>query len=138
MVGRVALQLILLSLCVVVLSLAATLEVTPAKVDQVTLGGWTLPELCQSKRLLRIDCPGCGLTRSFIYMAHGDVPAAFKMHPVGALLFVGTILAVPFLAINAVWIYRGNRSLIGELGISVLVMLCTVGLIIQWIIRLLM
>lgn len=69
-------------------------------------------------------------------MAHGEVPAAFKLHPTGAILFMGVILAIPFLAVNAVWIYRGNRSLVGDLGISVLVLICTVMLMLQWLIRL--
>jgi hypothetical protein len=136
MVARVAIQFILLSICVTILALAANLEVNPQATEQVALSGWTLPELCQSKRLFQFDCPGCGLTRSFIYMAHGEVPAAFKMHPTGAMLFVAIILAIPFLAINAVWIYRGNRSLIGELGISMLVLVSTVMLMVQWLIRL--
>lgn len=136
MVARVAIQFILFSICVATLALAANLEVNPQATEQVALGSWTLPELCQSKRVFQIDCPGCGLTRSFIFMAHGEVLAAFKMHPTGAILFLGIILAIPFFAINAAWIYRGNRSLIGELGISILVLVSTVMLMVQWLIRL--
>jgi hypothetical protein len=135
MVVRVTIQFVLLSLCVTVLILASVLDINPQATEQVTLGSWTLPEFCQSKRLFRIDCPGCGMTRSFIYMAHGEVPAAFKLHPTGAILFIAMILAIPFLVINAVWISRGNRSLIGDLGISVLVLISTVMLMLQWLIR---
>lgn len=133
---RVIIQLILLGICAIILVLAASLEVTPDSTDKVNLGGWTLPELCQSKRIFGIDCPGCGLTRSFIFMAHGEASAAFSIHPTGALMFVGVVIAIPFLATNAIWIYRGNRSLVSELGISVIVLVVTVMIAVQWIFRL--
>lgn len=36
---------------------------------------------CLSKKLLGIDCPGCGIQRSLLYIIHGDFIAAFKMYP---------------------------------------------------------
>src|SRR4051812_23577291 len=34
--------------------------------------GWAVPESCPSHFLLHVDCPGCGLTRSFVSLAHGQ------------------------------------------------------------------
>ena len=42
-----------------------------------------LPELCLMRRLASVDCPGCGLTRCFISLAHGDLPAAWSYNPAG-------------------------------------------------------
>ncbi|HUS92838.1 MAG TPA: DUF2752 domain-containing protein [Phycisphaerae bacterium] len=37
-------------------------------------------------------CASCGLTTSFAAMAHGKVVQAFLVHPLGVVLFAGTLL----------------------------------------------
>ena len=49
-------------------------------------------DLCWSRILLDRDCPGCGLTRSFVALAGGDARRAFQCNPVGPLLFAGIFL----------------------------------------------
>ena len=137
MFARIALQMLFLGICVIVLCLAAFLEVASQDTGQVMLGQWTLPELCQSKRVFQVNCPGCGLTRSFIYMAHGDVPAAFRIHAVGAMMFVGVIVAIPFFILNTIWLACGRASLIGERGVSWLVLGSTLVMMTHWLFRLL-
>lgn len=36
---------------------------------------------CFYKQISGIDCPGCGMQRSFIDLMHGDFIASFKMYP---------------------------------------------------------
>jgi hypothetical protein len=36
---------------------------------------------CPSKTLLHMECPGCGMQRSFILLLKGDLPASLQMHP---------------------------------------------------------
>ena len=43
-----------------------------------------MPELCSFRRCTGMDCAGCGLTRCFIAMGHGDVPRAWSYNPAGA------------------------------------------------------
>jgi hypothetical protein len=42
--------------------------------------------LCPLRGLLGIPCATCGMTRAFVFLAHGDVTAAFRASPLGALL----------------------------------------------------
>ena len=35
-----------------------------------------LPGICAWKRAFNVDCPGCGLTRCFVSMAHGQIDSA--------------------------------------------------------------
>ena len=44
-------------------------------------------------------CPLCGGTRSFANMWNGRVSSAVLLYPLGPLLFVGTALAIPLLAV---------------------------------------
>lgn len=43
--------------------------------------------LCWSVRLLGQECPGCGLTRSFLALASGQWADAFALNPSGPPLF---------------------------------------------------
>ncbi|HVR44617.1 MAG TPA: DUF2752 domain-containing protein [Thermoanaerobaculia bacterium] len=50
--------------------------------------------LCWSQLLLGRTCPGCGLTRSFITVAGGDLARAAAWNPIGPILFVSLALLV--------------------------------------------
>ena len=57
--------------------------------DSVTLpGGSPLGGLCIFRALFHLDCPFCGMTRSFVALAHGQLRAALGYHPAGPILFV--------------------------------------------------
>jgi hypothetical protein len=47
---------------------------------------------CLLKRLFCIDCPGCGLTRSFIAFSNGAIAESFHWHWLGPPLYVYMIL----------------------------------------------
>lgn len=66
---------------------AATGYVTIANPTETTADA---APTCLLKLTTGLDCPGCGGTRAFWYMIHGDLPAAARHHA----LF---IFAVPFL-----------------------------------------
>jgi len=58
-----------------------------------------MPSPCPFFHLTGLPCPGCGLTRAFVCVAHGHWGEAFRWHPLGPLLFgaawlyvVGTLL----------------------------------------------
>lgn len=55
-----------------------------------------LPEgsLCWSRILLGRDCPGCGMTRSFIAMGGGQLGHALAYNPLGPVLFATLALLV--------------------------------------------
>jgi len=44
--------------------------------------GWESPfPLCIVKGLTGLDCPGCGMTRAFLFIGHGRFADAAAMHP---------------------------------------------------------
>ncbi len=74
--------------------LAAVL-LTPST-DVLTLFGVEIPMVCSFRRLTGVGCPGCGLTRSFTFMAHGQLWGAFQMNYLGPLAFVVTAAQIPW------------------------------------------
>lgn len=54
-----------------------------------------VPELCAAYTRFGIDCPGCGLTRTFIYMAHGQLLNAWQTNPVAILVFLFACMQIP-------------------------------------------
>lgn len=55
-----------------------------------------LPHTCFLRSNFRISCPGCGLTRSFIHLADGDIAASLAQHRCGVLLAMAVLLQVPY------------------------------------------
>jgi hypothetical protein len=90
-------HLIVLGLSLAVIALSAVLTTVDDRA--VAVPGFTnlpLPEVCQSRRWLGWDCPGCGLTRSFIHFFHGRWEQSYAMHRLGWLLAVLTVLQIPY------------------------------------------
>lgn len=63
------------------------------------------PTVCPLRSTTGIPCPGCGLTRSFVATAEGDVVRAFGFHAFGPplMLLFGTMVTTR-------WITRSSRS----------------------------
>ncbi len=48
--------------------------------------------LCFFKHLTQLDCPGCGLTRSFISLSHGHFIEAIRYNALGPLIYLYLLL----------------------------------------------
>lgn len=51
------------------------------------LFGWRMPAMCPSQAVLGVNCPGCGLTRSFVCLSHGEWQGAQRYNRVGFLVY---------------------------------------------------
>lgn len=55
-----------------------------------------IPELCGSRALFGTSCPGCGLTRSFIALADGDIKSSIQLNRIGWFLALTLIAQIPY------------------------------------------
>jgi hypothetical protein len=74
----------------------------------VVIGLLSPVKLCLMAVLLRVPCPGCGLTRAGMALLHGDVARATSFHPLAivlvplATLFV-SVQAARYVRTGAAW-----------------------------------
>jgi hypothetical protein len=67
--------------------------------DRVILAGlpdYPLPATCLSHAWFGVDCPGCGLTRSLVHLAHADGRASWQAHRLGWLMALVVLLQFPY------------------------------------------
>ncbi len=96
----------LLAVCSLVV--VGSMVLTPSS-EAVTLLGWKLPPLCLYSALLGVECFGCGITRSFTYMGHGQLTEALTLHSLGPVAYVLVAAQVPLRA----WRLWSSRHPIG-------------------------
>lgn len=56
-----------------------------------TPGGERFGETCTLISLFGVPCPQCGMTRSWVWAARGDIVQAFWLNPAGLALFVASL-----------------------------------------------
>lgn len=87
---------------------AASLALEAPDEEHVTFVGLRLPPSCLWRSTLGIPCAGCGLTRSFVALVHGEWSRAFAFHPLGPVLFALIWAQVPYRALHMWQAYHGR------------------------------
>jgi len=129
-------HLVLLAICSSVLLMAAILSVRNLSQIILPVLQLPLPELCTMRRLAGLDCPGCGLTRCFISLAHGDVAAAWSYNPAGLWLFAIMAFQIPFRSYQLWRIGSGKSELVLPWALQVTLAILAIALLTQWSLRL--
>ncbi len=63
--------------------LAISFVYTPAEMPKLGL--------CLFRKLTQLPCPGCGMTRAFCAISHGEFAAAWGFHPFGFGIYALTV-----------------------------------------------
>ena len=123
---------------IVIVALSAALNVRPEGRVGVPGVDQPLPGVCSFRRMTGQPCPGCGLTRSFISIAHGDLGAAWRFNPSGILLFVLLAGQIPYRAVQ-IWRIRTGRAELRWTRLAFyLTWILVVAMVGQWVVRLVM
>lgn len=128
-----------LAVALAVLAAAVVCRVQEESVEEsvtVPAIGVRLPGVCPSRQLLGLSCPGCGLTRSLVALAHGQFTQAWAFNPAGLLWFAALIWQVPYRALQF-YLLRHGRELSVRRGVSEGVLLVLViACLVQWVAKL--
>jgi hypothetical protein len=100
----------------------------------LSAGHMTLPA-CPFFLITGHPCPFCGGTRSFASMWQADVVKAARFHPLGPVLFAGTVVAVGLLASGVAsgrsWQLRLGRD-VRKTGVALIV----AAFVVSWTLKL--
>lgn len=95
-----------------------------------------LPDTCFSRTVLGVSCPGCGLTRSFVAMARGDLEGSFRWNLMGPVLFIVCLFQVPYRIIEYVGLWQERLTWLRiERLLGAFVWIVPTGLIVCWLVR---
>jgi hypothetical protein len=123
-------------LCLALLIIAASFALRRSETQGITLV-WPqieLPPLCASRALFGIECPGCGLTRSFVALAAGDLQESWRLHRLGWLLALAVVGQIPY-RMYALRQLRTNESAIQRLWPKLFGHFLISMLISNWLLR---
>lgn len=100
-------HIIMLSVALLVTTLSFVLNTDGPTDVVIPWLNMALPSTCSMQNMVGIDCPGCGLTRSFISLAHGNLDASLAFNPAGILVFGVVLFQIPY-RIAQMWrLHRG-------------------------------
>jgi uncharacterized protein DUF2752 len=117
------------------IGLSLVLEIRDSRQVIVPVLAQPLPELCSFRRVLGIDCAGCGLTRSFISIGHLRLADAWSYHPAGPVLYALALFQLPYRSVQLWRLSRGQRELrLGQSANGVIFALAVL-LLVVWIVR---
>lgn len=85
---------LILCLALMAVVLAVIFRVMPDQRVEWSSGN-PLPPTCMTRALFDMNCPACGLTRSFVHLADGDLLRSFGANRVGWLLAALVLLQIP-------------------------------------------
>ena len=97
-----------------------------------------LPQTCLSRSIFGVSCPGCGLTRSFVAIGHGDLHAALLANPIGPAIYLLCLLQAPYRLVEYFGVGRSNAwwtTITGRMDLVIWALV--VALLVQWVVRML-
>jgi hypothetical protein len=92
---------------------------------------------CTFYLLTGLPCPSCGMTTSFSFLAHGDVPNSMRANAVGTLLAAFLVIMLPWSLASAIrgrplGIHSLERALTIVVGAFMLLLLFRWVLVLGW------
>lgn len=90
---------------------------------------------CSVRHFLGFDCPGCGLTRSFVELVHWRVRQSIDAHPLGVVIALW-LLYMWGRAVYASMAGRWPPELLSQRQRDWLLAAFVVALLFQWVVKL--
>ena len=81
-------HLVVLTACFFILLGSVLLTPSESADGPLHIGNLPVPHTCIFKNLTGLPCPGCGLSRSMVEAAHGNLIQSFQYHRLGLLTLI--------------------------------------------------
>mgnify|MGYP002625485895 CR=1 FL=1 len=133
---RIRHHVVLLAVCSMAIGGAFVLGIN--KTDHIS-APWLnipLPSVCQFRNVTGLDCPGCGLTRAFVSIAHGRIAEAWQYNAASLLVFAFVLLQIPYRLIQIWRIRSGHRELYMPRTMNAILLIVAGAIFLQWVVKL--
>ncbi len=124
---------VFLIMAAVILIASCSFQIRDRQLVIIPMINMPLPGTCTFLRVTGVPCPGCGLTRSFISLAHGEWKDAWQYNPAGFVFFAMVVFQVPYRIFQIRRIRRGRQQHQFQLLDSWVLLLLVVALVVQWL-----
>lgn len=124
---------VFLAMSALVIIASFTFRVRDGQEVIVPIVNVALPGTCTFRRLTGVPCPGCGLTRSFISLGHGQLLAAWRYNPAGFVFFTLVAFQIPYRIYQIRRIRSGRDSHRFEYLDNWFLVLLVAALVVQWV-----
>jgi hypothetical protein len=125
-----------LLLVICLLALASLLAINAQDHVVIPVLNLQLPETCASRQIFGFTCPGCGLTRGFIALMHGQWQQAWHYNPGVYLILFLVLTQIPYRGIQIRNAYFGAPEMKHPRVWEGVIMATVAVLFCQWLIRL--
>ena len=121
---------IVLALASVIILLSFLLDVrSDERIEFTFLAGFALPHTCLSRALFEWNCPLCGMTRSFIFLAEGRWAESVHVHALGWLVALIVLAQIPH---RIVALRNPGRLPLGRVFPQVVAYTLLAAIVIHW------
>lgn len=94
-----------------------------------------MPEVCGSRILLGVGCPGCGMSRAFISISNLEIDRALAFNSASLVVYLFVVIQIPWQAMQVFkTFYRGGPidtwwTLVPLIGVIVWLLWCYVRMV---------
>ncbi|MFH1873590.1 MAG: DUF2752 domain-containing protein [Pseudomonadota bacterium] len=89
---------------------------------------------CAVRSFLDFDCPGCGLTRSIVFLSHGQIRASIDFHPLGVVIAVWLVYLF-VRQLFAVVLKKSFPNLFSPKGRDIILFGFLIAMFVQWLVK---
>ncbi len=128
-------HVVLLAVAIAVLAMSFVMRSVGEELVYLPGSYIPLPPSCASRQLFGIDCPGCGLTRSFIAISSGQWQRAWHFNPGSFFVYLFVLGQIPWRGYQ-IWRILTNRFPVFSIWLFVPLGIAAGCLLLQWILKL--
>ena len=128
-------HLVALAVAITVIVLSFVMRSVGQEMVFLPGASFPLPPSCTAQQVFGIDCPGCGLTRSFISISAGEWQRAWNFNRVSFLVYLFVVGQIPWRLYQLSRIMRDRFPVFSPWLFTPLFVICCL-LLFNWVLKL--
>lgn len=126
-------RVLVLLMAITAISMSFVMRIEGDQKVYFPLSAEPLPDVCSSRSLFGVDCPGCGMSRAFISISNLEIERALAFNSASLIVYLFVVIQIPWQATQIFsTFYRGGPidtwwTLLPLVGVIVWLLWCYFG-----------